>query len=65
MGTKVLAAIHADLAGALKPRVVIPAHYDMFAMNLGDVNAFSDYMRIKYPSQKVLVCPYAERVTVP
>ena len=30
----------ADVAGAIRPRIVVPAHYDMFATNLGDVAAF-------------------------
>ncbi|MCY3024275.1 MAG: MBL fold metallo-hydrolase [Planctomycetota bacterium] len=51
----------ADLAGALEPRLTIPAHYDMFANNLGDPAAFSDYMRAKYPKLKVHVCRHGER----
>ena len=55
----------ADLAGALKPRFVIPGHYDMFAMNTGDPRAFSDYMRVKYPNLKVCVCACGERLVLP
>lgn len=39
----------ADLAGVLRPRLTIPAHYDMFAMNSLDPKQFFDYMKIKYP----------------
>ena len=52
----------ADLAGALRPRLVIPTHYDMFAGNLGDPAAFAAYVRVKYPNLAVHVCGYGERV---
>lgn len=55
----------ADLAGALQPRLTIPAHYDMFANNLGDAAAFSDYMRVKYPKLQVHVCRHGERFVLP
>lgn len=38
----------ADLAGALKPGLVIPGHWDMFADNTGDPAAFADYLEAKY-----------------
>ncbi len=37
-----------DLAGELQPRLVIPGHWDMFADNSGDPNAFADYLDAKY-----------------
>jgi len=52
----------ADLAGELAPRLVVPAHYDMFAFNPGDPAAFSEYMRVKYPGLRTLVCGNGERV---
>jgi len=55
----------ADLAGALKPRVTIPAHWDMFANNPGDPAAFTEYMRVKYPRLPVHVCKHGERFTLP
>jgi len=55
----------ADLAGALSPRLVIPAHYDMFANNPGDPQAFADYVRAKYPDLSVKICDYGERILVP
>jgi L-ascorbate metabolism protein UlaG (beta-lactamase superfamily) len=42
----------ADLAGALKPGLTIPAHYDMFAMNSINPKLFLDYMKVKYPHLK-------------
>ena len=37
-----------DLAGELRPGLVIPGHWDMFADNSGDPNAFADYLDAKY-----------------
>ena len=42
----------ADLAGELKPGLVIPGHWDMFADNPGDPDAFGDYLEAKYPGQR-------------
>lgn len=55
----------ADLAGALQPRLTIPGHYDMFAMNSGDPGAFADYMRVKYPRLGIFVCAPGERFVLP
>lgn len=52
----------ADLAGQLKPATVIPAHYDMFARNSENVQDFVDYMRVKYPHQRVVVPAHGEKV---
>ena len=38
----------ADLAGELRPRLVIPGHWDMFTENPGDPEAFADYLDAKY-----------------
>ena len=38
----------ADLAGELRLRAVIPGHWDMFADNPGDPDAFADYLDAKY-----------------
>lgn len=53
-----------DLAGALKPRLAIPAHYDMFANNPGDPNAFTSYARVKYPQLRTHVCEHGKRLMV-
>lgn len=38
-----------DLAGVLNPKLVVPAHYDMFHMNKEDPALFEAYIRIKFP----------------
>lgn len=38
-----------DFTGNIKPRLVVPGHYDMFASNSEDPALFADYMDIKYP----------------
>ena len=38
----------ADLAGELRPGLVIPGHWDMFADNPGDPEAFMEYLNVKY-----------------
>lgn len=43
----------ADLAGALRPGLVVPAHFEMFRMNSEDPRLFIDYMRVKYPGLAV------------
>jgi len=54
----------ADLAGAVKPQLTIPAHFDMFAGNCEDPKLFTDYMRIKYPHLKTIVCEYGRRLVM-
>ncbi|MEW6354703.1 MAG: MBL fold metallo-hydrolase [Planctomycetota bacterium] len=44
-----------DLAGALMPRMVIPGHWDMFAGNPGDPDAFTKYANVKYSDLSVRV----------
>ncbi|MEX2213823.1 MAG: MBL fold metallo-hydrolase [Phycisphaeraceae bacterium] len=55
----------ADLCGPLSPGLVIPAHYDMFAGNPGDPEAFIDYMSVKYPKVKTHRGRYGERIEGP
>ena len=45
----------ADLAGALRPGLTVPAHFEMFAMNRENPRLFADYVRVKYPSLAVHV----------
>lgn len=53
----------ADLAGELKVKTVIPGHWDMFADNPGDPDAFADYLDAKYPGLVRVVKPrYREPV---
>lgn len=37
-----------DLAGILKPNLVVPAHYEMFDNNKEDPTLFADYIEAKY-----------------
>lgn len=41
-----------DLAGAISPRLTVPSHYEMFAMNMEDPKKFAEYMDVKYPDLK-------------
>ncbi len=41
----------ADLAGQLGLRHVMPGHWDLFADNPGDPDAFADYLDAKYPGR--------------
>jgi len=54
----------ADLAGALRPGLTIPAHYDMFEGNREDPRKFEDYMHVKYPDLPVKICAYGQAVRV-
>jgi L-ascorbate 6-phosphate lactonase len=54
----------ADLAGGLAPKLTIPAHYDMFAMNQENPALFIDYMKAKYPHLKTRLCEYAARTLI-
>ncbi len=47
----------ADLAGELCPGVVVPGHWDMFADNSGDPEAFADYLDAKYPGRTLCRVP--------
>ncbi len=55
----------ADLAGALQPKLVLPAHYDMFAMNSANPQDFLDYYRVKYPNLRAETCEYGQRMIWP
>ena len=47
----------ADLAGVIRPDLVMPAHYDMFAVNTEDPQKFLDYVRVKYPALRTALPP--------
>ncbi|MDD6884651.1 MAG: MBL fold metallo-hydrolase [Eubacteriales bacterium] len=51
----------ADLAGELRPMAAIPGHYDMFSGNLGDPEAFADYLDAKYPGMQSIIPRRFER----
>lgn len=54
----------ADLAGPLQPGLVVPTHYDMFAGNPGDPEAFATYVKVKYPYVPTHICRYGERFMI-
>ena len=47
----------ADLAGEIEPSVVIPGHWDMFADNSADPDAFADYIDAKYNGALTCIIP--------
>ncbi len=49
----------ADLTGECGFRQVIPGHWDMFAGNTGDPEAFRDYLDAKYPGRTACRVPVA------
>ncbi|MGA2618579.1 MAG: hypothetical protein ABSF26_13280 [Thermoguttaceae bacterium] len=51
----------ADLAGAIRPGLTVPTHFDMFATNCEDPQLFVDYMRIKYPRLATRVLRHGQR----
>ncbi len=54
----------ADLAGALRPRLVMPGHWDMFADNSEDPARFADYLDAKYPGLVRCVIPERMRTVL-
>ena len=54
----------ADLAGALRPGLTIPTHYDMFAGNREDPGLFIDYMTVKYPDLARVLCDYGHAIII-
>ena len=56
----------ADLAGDVKPGVVIPGHWDMFADNSADPQLFADYVQIKYKEGLTCKIPIImEKIVIP
>ena len=47
----------ADLAGDVKPGLVIPGHWDMFADNSADPELFMSYIKAKYKDSLVCKIP--------
>jgi L-ascorbate 6-phosphate lactonase len=54
----------ADLAGAIRPGLTVPAHFEMFAANSENPQLFLDYMRVKYPRLSTHLPRHGERVIV-
>lgn len=53
-----------DLAGAIKPTLVIPTHYDMFTKNSQDPQPFLDYLNVKYPDVPGIIPIHGEKITI-
>lgn len=53
-----------DLAGEIKPAIVVPSHYGMFGYNTEDPVKFAHYLQIKYPRQKYWFGPMGTRVEI-
>ncbi len=53
-----------DLAGHLRPRLVVPTHYDMFTTNAEDPQLFVDYLTAKFPGVQWWVGSPGETVDV-
>lgn len=51
----------ADLAGELRPGVVIPGHWDMFSFNGIDPSLFSDYLDAKYQGAVPCLIPQHQK----
>ncbi|MFA9464881.1 MAG: MBL fold metallo-hydrolase [Velocimicrobium sp.] len=51
-----------DLAGTLKPNLVVPAHYEMFDSNREDPLLFADYMNAKFPKVHYWIGKHGEMV---
>ncbi|MCR4692168.1 MAG: MBL fold metallo-hydrolase [Lachnospiraceae bacterium] len=47
----------ADFAGEIHPGLVIPGHWDMFADNSADPDAFADYLDAKYDGKIKCIIP--------
>ncbi len=55
----------ADLAGEIDPGMIIPGHWDMFADNSEDPEAFADYLDAKYGGRiKCIIPKVMERITI-
>jgi L-ascorbate metabolism protein UlaG (beta-lactamase superfamily) len=54
----------ADLAGAIRPGLTVPTHFEMFAGNSEDPQLFLDYMRVKYPDLATHLPRHGERADV-
>ena len=50
-----------DLAGALKPNLTLPSHFEMFEGNTEDPQLFIDYMTVKYPALKTFIPEHGKR----
>jgi len=50
-----------DLAGAIKPRLAVAAHFEMFKQNSEDPRNFQEYMNVKYPHLRPHIPVHGQR----
>jgi L-ascorbate 6-phosphate lactonase len=53
-----------DLAGTMKPRLVVPGHYEMFSENSEDPSKFAEYIEAKYPGVNYWIGGHGEKVCI-
>jgi L-ascorbate 6-phosphate lactonase len=53
-----------DLAGSIKPGLVVPSHYEMISSNSENPQLFADYLEVKYPGVNYWIGEHGEMVTV-
>jgi L-ascorbate 6-phosphate lactonase len=53
-----------DLAGSIRPGLVVPGHYEMFTGNSADPMLFAAYLEAKYPGVAYWIGSHGERVLV-
>lgn len=53
-----------DLAGMVRPGLVVPGHYEMFRGNTEDVTKFTDYLDAKYPDVRCWVGESGDKMIV-
>lgn len=54
----------ADLAGALRPGLTVPTHFEMFTANSADPRLFADYVGVKYPHLAVRIPEHGRKWVV-
>lgn len=54
----------ARFADAMKPKLIVPCHYGMFASHGGNLGKFYDIMNEKYPKQKTLFMRQGEKYDI-
>lgn len=53
-----------DLAGAVRPGLTVPTHWDMFDGNTENPELFMEYISVKYPDLRARIPVHGERVIV-
>ena len=53
-----------DLVGMVRPRLSVPAHYEMFENNSENPMAFAEYLEAKYPERQFSIGAHGTRVVL-